>query len=185
MIVTSSKHQHPSFGKTLILMTGLPGTGKSTIASAIAESLAIPLVSADPIEATLHRYGMRRDDRSGELCYALIESYVTQALSVGVSTIIDSVNAHLELRQRWYRLAKKYDTRPLLIECRCSDLVIHEKRINTRSRNIEGFAYEPTWSDVVERMPEFDPVLEPRLELDALSPVDTNIAKAVEYVVSQ
>jgi len=37
----------------LVVVTGLPGTGKSTVAGAVARSLPAALISADPIEDNL------------------------------------------------------------------------------------------------------------------------------------
>jgi broad-specificity NMP kinase len=38
-------------GRVLVVMSGLPGTGKSAIADALRHELGAPVLSVDPIEA--------------------------------------------------------------------------------------------------------------------------------------
>ncbi|MGH3568253.1 MAG: AAA family ATPase [Pseudonocardia sp.] len=45
----------------LIVMSGLPGSGKSTIGRALAARLPAALVSVDPIDAALRRAGIAAD----------------------------------------------------------------------------------------------------------------------------
>ena len=52
-------------------MTGLPATGKSAIADAVGRALPAPVFSVDPLEATLHRAGITRAQRSGYAAYDL------------------------------------------------------------------------------------------------------------------
>lgn len=48
----------------LVVMTGLPGTGKSAVAEAVAKALCAPVFSVDPLEAVLLRAGIDREQRS-------------------------------------------------------------------------------------------------------------------------
>ena len=45
-------------GARLIVMCGLPGAGKSTLAEDICRALSVPVLSVDPIEAALLRSGI-------------------------------------------------------------------------------------------------------------------------------
>jgi hypothetical protein len=48
----------------LVVMTGLPGTGESAVAEAVARALPAPVFSADPLEAVLLRAGIDRGQPS-------------------------------------------------------------------------------------------------------------------------
>ena len=45
----------------LIVMAGLPGSGKSTVAEGISRHFTLPLISVDPIEAAMWRNGLSRE----------------------------------------------------------------------------------------------------------------------------
>ena len=49
----------------LVVVSGLPATGRSTIAEAVAAELRAPVFSVDPLEATLWRAGIGPAQRSG------------------------------------------------------------------------------------------------------------------------
>ena len=62
----------------LILVSGLPGAGKSTLAEGLGRALGCPVFAKDWLEAALWRSGVRREQGSGwagyELLTALAES---------------------------------------------------------------------------------------------------------------
>ena len=82
----------------------------------------------------------------------------------------------------WRALAAKHGTRLVIVECVVSDQAIHDERLAGRDR---GLALpEPAWTDVERRRAEWTPWPEPHLTLDALDPVEVNLAKALDYVGS-
>ncbi|MFF1839063.1 AAA family ATPase [Streptomyces sp. NPDC058231] len=58
----------------LIVMAGLPGVGKSSVAEALGRRLAAPVVSVDPIEAAMWRAGVARDQPTGLAAYVVAEA---------------------------------------------------------------------------------------------------------------
>ena len=44
----------------LIVVSGLPGSGKSTVADGLSRALSIPVFSIDPIEAAMWRGGLAK-----------------------------------------------------------------------------------------------------------------------------
>lgn len=49
----------------LVVVSGLPGTGKSTIADAVGRALSMPVFSVDPIEAAIWRSGVPASHETG------------------------------------------------------------------------------------------------------------------------
>ena len=47
--------------RQLIVVAGLPGSGKSTVAEALSGALSLPVFSIDPIEAAMWRGGLARE----------------------------------------------------------------------------------------------------------------------------
>jgi adenylate kinase family enzyme len=56
----------------IIIVSGLPGTGKSTIAEQIADKLHFPIFSADPIESSILKTKIERNFQTGLAAYFVI-----------------------------------------------------------------------------------------------------------------
>jgi predicted kinase len=63
----------------LIVMAGLPGSGKSAVADAVGRALNLPVLSVDPIEAAMCRAGIDRTQPTG------LAAYVVAALCAKIS----------------------------------------------------------------------------------------------------
>src|SRR5713101_1968057 len=80
----------------LIVMSGLPGSGKSTIAERIAEKLLIPIFSVDPIESAIIEAGVQQGFETGLAAYIVAATLASEQLKLGISVVIDAVNADEE-----------------------------------------------------------------------------------------
>ena len=71
-----------------------------------------------------------------------------------------------------------------VIECICSDQVIHRERIEGRIRDIPGW-HEVGW-DHVERTirVEVPPLTVDRLTVDAMEPVEDNIRRVLDHITA-
>ena len=63
-----------------------------------------------------------------------------------------------------------------------SDAELHRQRIESRSRAIAGFIYEPSWAEVDASRRDYVPCTEDRLVLDAVDGAEENATRAIEYV---
>lgn len=70
-----------------------------------------------------------------------------------------------------------------MIECICSDEAAHRDRLNMRQRGIPSW-HELDWSEVERVTAYYAPWDEERLILDAVNPVEENIAAALRYLRS-
>jgi predicted kinase len=164
----------------LIVLSGMPGTGKSGIADGIGRALRLPVLSVDPIESAMLRAGLTRSFETGLAAYVVAEAVADRNLAAGSDVVIDAVNSVEPARDMWRALARKHGARLLVIECVLSDGASHRARLAGRDR---GLALpEPSWEDVDRRRAEWTAWPEPHLTLDAIEPVDVNVAKALDYL---
>ena len=133
----------------LLILSGLPGTGKTTIAHELARRLRAVHVRIDSIEQAIRSSGVVKtsiDDAGYRVGYAVAEDN----LRLGLVVIADSVNPLPVTRAAWRDAAARAGSRAVEAEIVCSDLAEHRRRVESRVPDIPGHA-QPTWADVVTR----------------------------------
>jgi len=166
--------------KKVIVISGLPGSGKSTVAEGVAEKLKLPIFSVDPIESSIVKSGLKRSFETGLAAYLVAGALAAEQLSLGLSVIIDAVNPVREARDMWHNLSDKHNSRLIIIECVLNG-DLHKERLESRVRNMHGIP-EVTWSDVENRRNQYLEWKEERLVLDTSESKEDNLGKALKYI---
>lgn len=167
-------------GSHLIVLSGLPGSGKSTIAELLAQRLRLPIFSVDPIESAIVKAGIARTFETGLAAYLVAATLADEQLKLGSSVIIDAVNAEEEGKDIWRGLAKKHGVE-LIILLVALERSLHRQRLESRVRNLHGFS-EVTWDNVEARRKAFTAWQEPVLELDTSCDVEMSVEKALRHI---
>jgi predicted kinase len=171
----------------LIVFSGLPGTGKSSLAEGLGKHLSIPVFAKDWLEAALVRSELVASNQNkplGSAGYQLLTTLAERQLMMHQSVILDSVASTQSIRNTWKRLSDQYQAEWRVIECICSDESLHRSQLSRRERNIPGW-HKLQWSDVEKVKGYFSPWVENRLILDMLNPFDENLVKAISYCECQ
>jgi predicted kinase len=167
--------------KRLIIVSGLPGAGKSAVAEAMAAELRVPVYAKDWLEAPILRAGAVERERLGSIGYDLLTALATRQLMLGQSAILDSVASTASIRACWQELADEFGVARFVIECICSDEKVHRERLSGRQRGIPGWP-ELDWAEVERVRGYYEPWCEERLLLDSLDPLSGNVQRAIRYV---
>ncbi|TWD44638.1 AAA family ATPase [Pseudomonas sp. SJZ131] len=131
----------------LIVFSGLPGTGKTTIATDLATRRSAVFLRVDTIEQAIRNSGVLAQDvgRSG---YMVACELALSNLRLGHTVIVDCVNPVLESRMAWNDVVLEAGVRLVNIEVICSDKNEHRRRVETRLGDIPGLT-PPTWQSVL------------------------------------
>ena len=162
----------------LIVLSGLPATGKTVLAAAVARELGAVLLSLDPVDSALAAEGVRETGAAGRASYAVVGAMAEQNLALGTTVVIDAVNAVGEAKTFWIELARQRGARLLAVETIVSDRGLHRERLAGRVRAVA--IAEPTWEAVVLRGDEWVSWPFAPLIVDSVEPFELNVARVLE-----
>lgn len=74
-------------GAVLIIMGGLSGTGKTTLADAVARELGAAVFSHDPVESAILDAGIVRSFETGLAAYIVVQRLANDHLALGQTVI--------------------------------------------------------------------------------------------------
>ncbi|WP_454017505.1 AAA family ATPase [Azospirillum sp. Marseille-Q6669] len=133
----------------LIVFGGLPGTGKTTIACALAQRLGAFYLRIDTIEQAIRATG-GADDSIGPQGYVVAYAVAGDNLRLGATVVADSVNPIQITREAWRATALRAGVPLVEVEVVCSDPLEHRHRVETRHSDIAGHR-PPSWAAVMGR----------------------------------
>lgn len=133
----------------LIVIGGLPGTGKSSIAVALSRRLRSAYLRIDTIEQSLVDSG-ELPEAPRAAGYLTGYALAADQLRVGLSAVAECVNPLEVTRAAWRRIADEQSCWIVEVELICSDPDEHRRRVEHRSSDIPGLVL-PTWQQVLDR----------------------------------
>jgi predicted kinase len=166
------------WAEMLIVLSGLPATGKTVLAAAVARELGAVLLSVDPVDSALTAEGVRETGAAGRAAYAVVGAMAEQNLALGTTVVVDAVNAVGEAKTFWIELARRRGARLLAVETILSDREVHRGRLSGRVRELA--IAEPTWEAVILRRDEWVAWPFAPLVVDSVEPFELNLARVLE-----
>ncbi len=144
----------------LFIFSGLPASGKSSLAKRLAQEYRAVWLRIDTIEQALRElFGV---DVQGE-GYRLAYRVAADNLKSGLHVVADSCNPWELTRREWNRTAKECGAEAIDIEVVCSDSAEHRQRVETRESEVAGLKL-PAWDEVCTR--EYHPWNSKRITID-------------------
>lgn len=151
---------------TLFALSGLPGSGKTTLARGLARAVGAVHLRIDTIEQALRELCGLVVEEEG---YLLAHRIAADNLRAGVDVIADSCNPIALTRREWAEVASNAAATCVNIEVVCSDAAEHRHRIESRTTDVPGLRL-PSWQDVLDR--EFHPWTSDRISIDTAGPTE-------------
>ena len=164
----------------LVMLCGLPGTGKTTLARQLAGRLPAVMVESDRIRRTLFvppTYTAEESRRVHTVCHILIGWYLRHYYHV----VYDATNLYEYHRQLVYRLAERSGARLVVIEVTAHPDVVRERlalyqRGEPATCGLENYS-DADWDVYLRMRQQAEPIQHKHITLDT---GDGNLERALE-----
>lgn len=152
----------------LIVFSGLPGTGKTTISREVARRRQAMHLRIDVIEQAIRNAGVLAGE-VGTAGYAVGNALAEANLAAGLTVVADCVNPVRESREAWQAVAGRTGVPLVQVLVVCSDAAEHRRRVEERVSDLPGLV-PPDWPAVTRRRFEAWDGPHLRLETAGFSP---------------
>ena len=150
----------------LILLSGLPGTGKSYLAAAIATRFGALVVRSDEVRKALVPAPQYTDRENGFVyltCYALLD----QLLRDGHAVVFDATNLQRSGRSKARRIATGAGAPMLLLVTTAPPEVVAERLRQRAAGAAEAYSSDADWDVHQKLAATMESMERPNLEVDS------------------
>ncbi len=138
----------------LVVISGLPGVGKSSAAESFAARTGSVHLAVDLVEEAILGCGLPPGQEVGIAAYEAARAVAELNLRLDRWVVIDAVNDSEEARQTWRSAATRTGADIEFVHLVLSDAQEHRQRLRSRDRGLVHVG-EPTWSDVEHRRADY------------------------------
>ena len=144
------KAEHIRVKTVIIMLSGLPGTGKSYLSRKLAERLGFSTLESDAVRKELFprpSYSVRESTA----VFRAIHNLIKERLQNSRSVIFDATNLEERHRKNVYRIAERTGARLILVEVEAPPQTV-QKRLRARSLNRNNDNYSDATWETYQRM---------------------------------
>ncbi|MFM9947050.1 MAG: AAA family ATPase [Saprospiraceae bacterium] len=162
----------------MVLIAGLPGTGKSTVARAFVEHYGGVHISSDSTRKAMNLRGHFDPEDKKKVYQAMLDKAQT-ALLAGQSAIVDSTFIHASVRNAFESVARACGVPFFWVEMRADENSIRERLKTPRTDS------EADFSVFLALREQSEPLRTPHLELwSEKLPLDEMVQAIYHYTLS-
>jgi predicted kinase len=164
---------------TAIIVSGLPGTGKSYFCRRLAERLPFVILESYTIRKKLFADPTHSAEESAYL-FRAIHCLMDNFLQKGIPIILDATNLARKHRERLYSIAEHHHAKLIIIQMK-APLEVVQKRLNRRANgNGNGDNSSADWSVYKKMRPSLEEIDRRHFTVDTSKDINPAIDKIVK-----
>ena len=168
----------PVLNPVLIVVSGLPGTGKSSFSNRLAERVPVVVVESDAMRKAMVPSPLYTAEESARLFQA-IHGLIDLLLERCVPVLLDATSLVEADREHLYQIAGRHSAKVILVRVEAPPEVVRQ-RLERRAKDAHGHA-DADW-EVYQRMrPSQEPIRRNHMVVDTSG----DIGPAVEKIVRE
>ena len=164
----------------MISVSGVQGTGKTTLARALARNLGAMVLSRRPLMEALLAGGVPMNppadsvlESLGVLAYALMTALLQEQIEIGQSVVIEC-GVSEDIREKWRNIARAAGATFIVVDTICSDVEVHRRRFEARGPTWNGEIGQ-TWNTLDKARSDFCPHPQALVVADSVRPLQDNV----------
>jgi predicted kinase len=168
----------PRINPAFVVVSGLPGTGKSFFCRKLAERSSFCILESDVLRKTLFvrpDYSPEESSRLFLVCHHLIEIL----LESGIPVILDATNLSEHNREQLYRIGKKTGAKLILVRIEAPSELVYQRLQNRKMRMDYDNRSDADWNIYKKMKPEMDIIKRNHYVVDTSRDIEPVIAKII------
>ncbi len=165
----------------LIMLSGLPGTGKSFLARKIAERLPVTIVESDLVRKILFPKPTYTGEENAWV-HRVAHVLIREQLATGRRVIYDATNLIEWHRERAYRLAEQTGSRLIVVRTVAPESVVRDRLAHRRTAPQVKDLSEADWHVYEMLKPTAEAVRHPHLVVDTSEDIDSAVTRVLRVV---
>ncbi len=162
----------------LVLVSGLPGTGKSFLAHQIAERLPAAIVESDRVRKILFPHPSYSGEESAWV-HRVAHAAIERLLKAGYRVIYDATNLVEWHRERIYWIAHRTGARLVIVQTVAPEEVIRARLENRRQHRAPDDLSDADWSVFLQLRRRVDAITRPHIVVDTRGDLEKDLRKIV------
>lgn len=165
----------------LVVISGLPGTGKSYFSQKLAERAPFLIIESDALRQILFPAPSFSAEESFRL-FAAIHTLVNDYLSRGISVILDATNLLERHREILYSIAERQEAKLVIVRVKAPEDLV-QKRLETREKGLgrEGTS-RADWTVYEKMRPTVEEIKRQHFVLDTSRDINPVIEKVLKEI---
>ena len=171
----------PTATPALIVVSGLPGSGKSYFSRRLSERMPLPVVESDAMRQILSNkpnYSQAESERLFTACHALMD----ELLRKGISVIFDATNLIERNREELYRIAERTSAKLILVRVEAPPELVRQRLERRRTEPDPDDKSEADWKVYQKMTATAEKIRRNHFAVDTTKDINPAIEKVVREI---
>ncbi len=171
----------PVLHPVLVVVSGLPGTGKSVLSQRLAERLPLAVLESDALRKALVPTPLHTADEHGRLFQAIHE-LIDLLLEQGIPLLLDATSLVEAHREHLYHIAGRHDAKVILVRVKAPPDLVRQRLEARASRSQRQDHSDADWEVYQRPRPSQEPIRRNHMVVDTSRDIQPAVEKVVREV---